>query len=344
MSAASALATGFEPSPRLAETAVRQAMDKAGLERAGGVILFLSPDFSRRCQPAVLAAARAAGCLQVSGMVVPGLFTEADWPLDRPAAAALVLGDGLALTPAEGSPEAPLFSLASTALPADWQSGLPRFGLMHAVSPVWQAARLAAAGRAEASVAGARCHLAISTGLRRLGPAHAVEEARGHDLLRLGGLTAVESLSRALPPEIRQRSPLPVHLLGVVREGELQPAIAILAANADGSLTLAERPRPGERLLWALRQPLSAEADMAASLETVAAACPAPAFGLMCSCIGRGPMFYGDDDRDLAAFRSRFPGLPLLGAYAGSQIGPAGGGNRQWQNSVITALFETDHV
>ena len=91
-----------------------------------------------------------------------------------------------------------------------------------------------------------------------------------------------------------------------------------------------------------LSQTLSAEADMAESLAGIES--PAPAFGLMFSCIGRGPLFYGDDDRDLVAFRTRFPGLPLLGAYGSGQIAPAGHTNRQWQNSVITALFEADHV
>jgi hypothetical protein len=50
-----------------------------------------------------------------------------------------------------------------------------------------------------------------------------------------------------------------------------------------------------------------------------------PDFALMFSCIGRGPLFYGNDDRDLLAFRERFPGVPLLGAYGSGQIAPVGG-------------------
>lgn len=343
MTVASALATGFEPSPRLAEAAVREAMEKAGFSQAAGVILFLSADFSRHAQAAVLAAARSAGCLQVIGMVAPGLFTESGWVLDQPAAAALVLGGGLSLAPAGSDSAAPLFSLCATAaLPTDWQEEPARFGLMQRGSPLWQSGRPAEEGRIETEIRGARCRLALSTGLRRLDSPQAVDRAEGHDLLRTGGMPALESLARALPPEVRQRTPLPVHLLGVLRDGGQEPAIPILSANADGSLTLAERLSPGERIAWALRQPLSAEADMADSLAKLE--CPAPAFGLMLSCIGRGPLFYGDDDRDLAAFRARFPGVPLLGAYGSSQIAPAGRANRQWQNSVITALFETDHV
>ena len=58
MKAASALVAGHRPEPELAHAAVQAALATAGLERADNVILFLSRDFSRHPQPAVLAAAR----------------------------------------------------------------------------------------------------------------------------------------------------------------------------------------------------------------------------------------------------------------------------------------------
>ena len=64
----------------------------------------------------------------------------------------------------------------------------------------------------------------------------------------------------------------------------------------------------------------------------------------MFSCIGRGPLFYGDDDRDLLAFRQRLPNTPLIGAYGSGQIAPANGRNRLFQNSVMTLLFENADV
>lgn len=343
MTAASALVTGFEPSPLLAEAAVRQALERAGLERAGGVVLFLSAEFARHAQAAILAAARAAGSLQVVGMVAPGVFTESGWVLDQPAAAALVVGGAAAFSPASAT--GPLLSFnGTTTLPPDWHNHAPRIGLSQPDTALWQQGR-SAASRAEIAIAGARCHLAVSTGLRLLGLAQPIEQARGHDIDRVGGLPALESLTRALPAEVRARPQLPVHLIGAVRaEGEAV-AIPLLTANADGSLTLAEALQPGEAIRWTLRQPLAAETDMRTCLETAARACAAPAFGLMFSCIGRGPLFYGHDDRDLALFRERFPGLPLAGAYGSGQIAPLAGRNRHLQNSVVTALFEIDkHV
>jgi small ligand-binding sensory domain FIST len=59
----------------------------------------------------------------------------------------------------------------------------------------------------------------------------------------------------------------------------------------------------------------------------------------MFSCIGRGPYFYGGDDRDLMRLRQRFPGLPVLGTYSTGQIAPSRRGNRLLQNSVVTALI-----
>ena len=60
MPLATALVTANDPHPQLAEEAVRQAQARAGLTQATGVLLFLTPEFSRHAQPAVTAAARAA--------------------------------------------------------------------------------------------------------------------------------------------------------------------------------------------------------------------------------------------------------------------------------------------
>lgn len=84
MTAATALVTGLEADPQLAEAAVHQALSQAGLARANGLVLLLSREFSRHASQAVLAAARAAGCLQVVGSTAHGLFTEAGWVSTSP--------------------------------------------------------------------------------------------------------------------------------------------------------------------------------------------------------------------------------------------------------------------
>lgn len=338
MKAASGLVSARQAGPELAADAVRQALAAAGLERATNVCLFLTREFSRHAQPAVLAAARAAGTLQVFGCTVSGLFTEHGWLLDQPGAAALVFDN-----PAAGNAAAPttLSFCGQGNLPFDWRAGPARAGLLDSAAATWAQARSSGDARAEIRLGGVRSHLVRSTGLRRLGPAQGVTRRRGLDLCQLAGQSALSHLQRSLPAELRETPPL--HQIVALRDDDA-PGIAILAANADGSLSLAEEVQEGEQIGWAIRQPLAAEQDMRQGLRAAVDAGCRPDFALLFSCIGRGPLFYGNDDRDLIACREQFPGLPLLGAYGTGQIAPQDGGNRLFQNSVITLLCEGAHA
>ena len=138
MKAASALVAGHRPEPELAHAAVQAALATAGLERADNVILFLSRDFSRHPQPAVLAAARGAGCLSVSGCTASGLFTERGWQLDQPAAAALVFSS----PSRHAEQDSPILSFTGHGrLPFEWQDDAPRAGLLDADAVAWSHGR-----------------------------------------------------------------------------------------------------------------------------------------------------------------------------------------------------------
>ena len=338
MKVASSLASGPHPLPELAATAVRRALARAGLARADSVLLFLTRDFARHAQPALVAAARAAGSLQVGGCTAYGLLTEDGWLLDQSGAAALVVGE----TEMAGAPGAPLLSFSGHGtLPWGWQSGAPRAGLLDSDAAAWAHGRLAEDSCAEARLPGLRARIACSTGLRLLGEPLTVDAASGYDLQRCGGLPAGASLQRHLPPELRQNPPL--HRLVVVLDAGV-PGIPILGLNGDGSLNLAAALTPGTRMHWAIRQPLAAEQDMRQALSVAVNPEKVPDFAVMFSCLGRGPLFYGNDDRDLLAFRERFPGVPLIGAYGSGQIAPAAGENRLFQNTVVTLLYESAHV
>lgn len=336
MKAASGYASGRLPDRELAAEAVRLALAAAGLERAERVLLMLSREFARQPMPAVLAAAGAAGCLQVGGGTASGLLTEAGWLLDQPAAAALVLGE----LPAAAAAASPLLSFTGqAALPYGWQAQPPRAGLLEADAATWSQARPGGPDGAEIALPGLACDVLRAGGLRALETALPVDDCTGYELRRVAGQPAADSLRRALPAALRDV--LPLHRIAVIVAADA-PAVGILAANGDGSLTLAAPLATGQPIAWALRQPLAAEQEMRQLLA--AAEGPAPAFALMFSCIGRGPLFYGDDDRDLLAFRERFPGVPLLGAYGSGQIAPAAGGNRLFQNAALTLLYRSHHV
>lgn len=367
MTAATALVSGNDPLPQLAEQAVNEALEKAGLTHANGVLLFLTPDFARHAQQTITAVARAAQCTQVAGGIAAGVFTEAGWILDRPAAAVMVFGRGLSLghpvTPALSGE--PLLCYSGGAFPADWSAAGARFGgsftgtVGYADPVAWQQSRLAEQQHCSVQLLDAHASVGVSSGLRLLGEPQRVDASSGYDLELIGGQSALQCLSRVLPPAYREQSPLPLHHLTAVlidgenchsaedaqaalADGRYRP-IAIIAVNSDNSLTMAERTTPGQKLAWAIRQPLSAEADMRQMLTRLSADTPDPIAALMFSCIGRGPYFYGGEDRDLDVVRERFPGLPLLGTYGTGQVAPTVAGdqriNRQLQNAVVTALI-----
>ncbi|HCZ16545.1 MAG TPA: hypothetical protein DHV85_18550 [Candidatus Accumulibacter sp.] len=373
MSIGSALAAGNEPLPRLAEEALAQALEKSGASHATSVLLFLTSDFSRHAQRTVTAVARAARCTEVAGGIAAGVFTDHGWILDRPAAAVMVFAGGLSLdhrqpaAPAgQGGAEGdddhagdeseqgsePLLSYAGSSFPCAWRDLAPRrFGGSFAGSlgrrdPVaWQHSRLA--WECSLRLRGAHVDLGVSTGWRLLGRPFPVDSCRDYELFSLGGKSALDSLTRALPAACRDPLQLPLaSLCAVVTDGRGEGAddswhtIAILAANADKSLTLAERTTPGQNLAWATRVPQSAEGDMRQSLSRLAGVAADPVAALVFSCIGRGACFHSGQDRELDCLRERFPGLPLIGGYGTGQIAPrAAGGNRLLHNAVVTALI-----
>ncbi len=343
MPAATALVTGNDPTPQLAEQAVREALHRLDADTpVGGILLFLSPEFTRHATAAVVAAARAGKCLQVFGSVAAGVCTEAGWVLDRPAVAAMVLGAPLALTAAStGDAAAPILCCTSTPFPSEW-SDSRRCGLhFHGTagqSAVWQAGRLAEQGVAEAGLRGATPAFVVSPGLSPLAPPQQVSAVRGYDLLAVAGRKALDDLLATLPLEWREH--LPLHLVNACLtgvDGEPRSA-AILAANADRSLTLTEALQPGDRIQWAFRDPQAAASETRTQLAGLD---PRKAdFALYFSCIGRGPYFHGKDDLDLAALSERFPGLPVIGAYGTGQIAFHGMRSRQLQNAVVVAIYE----
>lgn len=338
MKVASAMVSGFHPGPELAEQAVRMALQKAGLDRADNVILFLTRDFTRLAQPAVIAAARAAACLQVCGSTASGLLTESGWLLDQPGAAALVFESAATSSPANATT---LSFTGHSTLPFEWQASPERAGLLDTNACTWSHARISQNGCAETRLPGLSGTLLHASGLRLLGEPVTLEFCQGYDLRRIDGLSAADSLRHHLPPALRAQPP--THRLVVMRQLQA-PAIPVLSVNADGSVTIGEPLGNDETIHWGMRDPASSEQEIRQLFQEATRPEKAPDFSLMLSCMGRGPLFYGNDDRDLQAFREQFPGTPLIGAYGSGQIAPVGQRNRLFHNSVVTLLFESLHV
>ena len=368
MSIATALARGGGAKLDLVRDAVASALAKAGLSYANAVLLFLSPHFARDPQPALHEAARGAGCLQVDGGIGAGVFTELDWSLGEPAAAAMVFGGAVQLRRARAG-DAPILSLATpNGLALDWlENGAPtlddnarpatpeRFGAVASDSDgqgpfkVWSGGRVQVDGRCDLAFDGVTLRVGLAQGAQPLSTPQAVTQVDGNDVLAVGGNLALGSLASALPRLHREMERLPLHLFmaGVthgdpahaLEEGRYQ-MLPIVSASADnGAITVPALLAPGDLLFWAIRQPQAAEQDMRATLARLGKDRPErPAFGLFFPCLGRGPSFYVGEDRDLALIAEHWPGLPLIGFYGNGEIAPLNGGNRLLQYSAVLGL------
>jgi small ligand-binding sensory domain FIST len=357
---ATGLSRGSRTLPEHAAQAVEEALARADLDRANGVLLFLTPDYARQPEPALRAAARTAGCMQVVGCTGAGVFTEQEWVLDSPGAAAMVFGGHVQLIPPLPNRvhSTPILSFCTpSGLTAEWLDvAPPRIGAVSADMDgegpfkVWSAGRVAESGCVEAVFQGVEGAIAVSQGMRALTPPMEVAEVQGYDVLRLGTAPALAVLTRALPAGVRNMERLPLHLImGGVTFGDPSTAIRdgryrlnhIVAANTkEQSITFSRPLGRGERLFWAMRDTLAAERDMRAAIDhTSRSLDKRPDFALLLPCMGRGPNFFGNRDRDLEQLKERFPRLPVIGIYGNGEIAPLDHRNHLYQYSVVVALF-----
>jgi small ligand-binding sensory domain FIST len=336
MAVATGLSIGNEPLPALASQAVEQAMERAKLQVAGSVLLILTSEFARDPMPALRAAAKTSNCTQVMGCSATGLFTEDDWVLDAPAAAAMVFTESTTFEqPSANDRKQLLLTLvAPNALNTTWMTtpGI-RFGGVSGDATgqgpfsVWQHGRAAGQGHCEAALHGVKGAVAAAHGLRILNLPKVVTQTSGYDLLSLDGRPALQSLSSAR----EGYENLPMHYMMAVfassaeqiSEGNYQIAPLVSGNDEDASITLAKLLKPGQYLSWAIRDTEAALADLqqtAINLEIKLEA--KPDFALLFSCLGRGPYFYGGVDRDLSLLRTKFPKMPIIGFYGNGEIAP----------------------
>ena len=358
MKVATGLATGREALPSLAREAVAQAMRAAELEIANSVLLFLTSEFARDPVPALRAAAAAASCMDVMGCSAPGIFTEQNWVVDGPAAAAMVFGGDMRLLPAtQQQADHPLLALAApNGINLNWLSkpGV-RFGGVSGDATgqgpfsVWQHGKGAPGGHCEAMLDGVQGSIAASHGVRVLSKPRPVTASHGYDLVFLDGKPALESLQRAYDARKGAFNDLlPMHrlMLGIAdspesaKHGDYRLAALVCANEAERSVTLTERLDPGQLVFWLLREPDAAQRDLKETISRLQGNLSAPPdFGLLFSCLGRGPYFYNGIDRDLVLMQKMLPDMPLIGFYGNGEIAPVNGVNELLQYSAVLGLF-----
>ncbi|MDZ4142533.1 MAG: FIST C-terminal domain-containing protein [Methylotenera sp.] len=365
MKIATSIVIGRQASPALAAQAVSQAMLKADITIANSVLLMLSSEFASDPQPAIRAAAKAANCTQVIGCSATGIFTEEDWVLDAPAAAVMVFGGNISIQLASANPAQALLTLtAPNAINNTWlNDGNTRYGgisgdvIGQGPFSVWQNAKGDSSGRVEAFFTGVKLASKASHGLKILTKPKKINAADGYDIELLDHKTPYAALQKAWKMHYKSKAhskneasspnPVPSHLImaiyansaEAINHGEFKQTTLIGHDEHSGHITLAQPLQAGQFLSWGLRDQASAEADLLATTQQLSQELGAKAdFGLLFSCLGRGP-FYDGIDHDLKVITQQLPNMPLLGFYGNGEIASVGGVNQLLPYSAVLSLF-----
>lgn len=357
MKVATSIVLGREATADLAAKAVANAMQKADISIASSVILLLTSEFAGNPQDAIKAAAKASNCMKVMGCSATGIFTEEDWVLDAPAAAAMVFADGVSLElPKNNVSNQPLLTLsAPNAINSTWLNnrqqrygGVSGDAIGQGPFSVWQNAKGEVSGYVEAFFSGVNVATGTSHGLQLLTQPQQIDETSVFDLLKLNQLAPLHGLQKAWLAHSKRDEATPLHLIIAlyadsaeeILQGNFQQTTIISCDEENGSIALAQPLKAGQYLSWSLRATSAAEADinfLASELHFKLGS--QPEFGLLFSCLGRGPYFYNGIDRDLKVITKTFPNMPLLGFYGNGEIAYINGDNRLLPYSAVLSLF-----
>ena len=376
MKVATGLAIGSAPAPELAAQAVASAMAKANIHAPSSVLLFLTSEFAADPQSAIKAAAKAASCTQIIGCSATGIFTEEDWVIDSPAAAAMVFSD-LNFSHESNGNDLLLTLTAPNAINTTWLNNpglnnsslntaensaanwVQRFGgvsgdaIGQGQFSVWQNGKGNTQGYCEVSLQNTIAAVAASHGLKLISAPRRITKTKGNDLLALASLPALSSLLSACKKQDIEGDDLPYHQLSAVyaskasliERGEYNLASIVIENKDKDSITLTKPLNEGDWLSWAIRDIDAAQIDIVKTASVLRRQLEAePAFALLFSCLGRGPYFYNGTDQDLALIKALFPDLPIIGFYGNGDIAPIGGINELLQYSAVLGLFAKNNV
>ena len=362
MKVGTSIVLGNKATPTLAAEAVANAMEKAEISIANSLLLFLTSEFADYPQPAIRAAAKAANCTQVFGCSATGIFTEDDWVLDSPAAAVMVFGGNLSIetTNLNLARQALLTLCAPNAINNTWlNDGYARYGGIsgNAVGQgpfsVWQNAKGGNTGMVNAYFAGVNLSSKASHGIKILTKPKIIHKSNGFDIEILDHKTPLNPLLKALATvhKINTKTDddivLPCHLimaiyadsLELLNKGEYQQTNVISYDDKSGSITLAQPLKHGVYLSWGLRDQAESEMDLKKTIIQLRDELGAiPDFGLLFSCLGRGP-FYDGIDHDLKIISHELPKMPLIGFYGNGEIATIGAKNQLLPYSAVLSIF-----
>ena len=356
MKVATSLVLGNKANPALVAEAVSIAMLKADITVASSVLLLLTSEFADDPQPAITAAAKTANCTQVFGCSATGIFTEEDWVLDSPAVAVMVFGGDVSIQSAKlhRNQQALLTISAPNAINSTWlNDGSARYGgvsgdaVGQGLFSVWQHAKGGNTGKVDAYITGVKLATKATHGLKMLTKPKKIQKVNSFDIELLDNKPPLVSLQKAWKAHSKSELPMPLHLMMAVyansaeaiSHGEFSQANLISHDEDSGSITLAQPLETGQYLSWGLRDQKVAEAELLITTQQLKQELGTiPEFGLLFSCLGRGP-FYDGIDHDLKIIAQQLPNMPLIGFYGNGEIANIAGKNQLLPYSAVLSLF-----
>ncbi|WP_156129001.1 MULTISPECIES: FIST C-terminal domain-containing protein [Chitinibacter] len=335
---ASGYAHGPRASTQVAIAAVSAAMARGGMTQAGKVFLFLSTHFHGQIDACLRAVASVCGSIDIAGASAAGVFTEQDWSLDSPAAAALVLPVDYPLHQRNSH----LALAAPNAVNQFWlNDGATKFGAIAGDATGKGQYALWQAGQQRFSFIQLPLEarsIIVSDGLSELGPWQTITAADGLQLQRLDDQPALQTLAPWLgqyPLESLQAAIRPAG------RGETAHWAPVLGGDlSTDSVMLAQPLQAGDELRWGHFDSSAASQRFASQIISQLAGRPQPRWALAFSSHRRAMAGDGLTEPDWHTLRRTLPAVPFAGFYGNGQIIPLAKFNRVVDNSVLLALFD----
>ena len=193
--------------------------------------------------------------------------------------------------------------------------------------------------------------VAASSACRLISDLHPIEDVSAGLVMRLGGRSALEELSRAAPAASAQGGAAPLVLAALADDETTEdglPRVVIRPVRgvdpARQGVMIGAEARPGMRLAFAVRDAATARADLETTARLVSknALGAAPRFALYLTCAGRGQALYGAPDVEVRILRQRFGDLPIAGMHSAFEIAPRPGRpSRIELYTSVLALFRS---
>jgi len=355
MNVGTGLAKSHQADAQIVVEAVKLAIEKTSLSRINAVLIYLTPEMLPHLPVALKRVASLIQCTQIMGCIATGVFTEEDWVIDCPAAAAMVFGGeikiNLANKPLEQTSIFTLLSPNGLFYRPFEQTAIHYGGIAGDVNgqgkyATWQNAKGELTNQVEAYFSGVQSSIGLAHGLTILSPIRQVTKVSNFDLILIEDISAQADLAHTL--KTRKLLKTPLHMLSVLyaedqksfQQGHFDQTSIISIDAQTGYVTLSNQLSTKHFICWAVREMNEVEIEIKKLTKQFCDQhhLAKPAFALLFSSISRGP-FSDGIDHDLVHINQQLPDMPYIGFYGNATIANINNQNPILSHSIVINLM-----